>query len=460
MKNLIIKVLALIVILAISVCLVGCGSEGGKSQGYKGDVIDLGGREISVVTWSNSFIPDQNSSSQAVQDSYARMKEVEKLYNCKFVVNNMEASEISSAFTTAAMAGQSIGDIIYMKTNMATSALNNNLLFDLSKVFDFSNSTYYKAASDLLKSSDGNIYSFGISDYHSVDNMIYFNKDVFDEVGIDIDELYECVENGEWTIQKYDEILSRAAIVENGETVVYGGIGTTSFGGIHFWLEAFGAEVVHLGEDGKATSGLRDAQFTTALEFVRENNQKSYVLKPSNDDAWDMGLARFYNGTLATTIASTGHHQNMKENCTFEYGILPFPKASADDDYSYTKNYLNVYVMPKTFDKDLETAKAIADMVTYFATHKETRSEVELKKELEAYYCDEQSVEIAFTATQSDNYRVQNVYTIGLDNSFSTVAHKALNPALHGTATVAPAIASIADAWESTLNDYNSSITK
>lgn len=463
MKKVFVKSLCLMLALSMCVCcFAGCGGKetGGKSEGYKGDVVDLGGKEISVVTWSTSFIPDEDSSSEAVQEAYARMKEVEELYNCKFVVNAMEASEISSAFTTAAMAGQSIGDIILMKTGMATSAYNNNLLLDLSQIFDFENTPFYKPATNLLKDSEGKVYSFDIRDFHAVDNMIYFNKDVFDEVGIDVEEIYQLVEDGEWTVEKYDEIISKATIVENGETVVYGGYGTTSLESIQHWLEAFGAESVHLDENGKATSGVKDAQYAEALEFVRENNQKSYVLKPSNDSAWDLGLTSFYNGTLATTIGSPANRQTFKESCSFEYGILPFPKTDYIDDYVYIKNYLNVYVMPKTYEKDLKTAKAIADMVTYFAFPEEAKSEAELKKELEAGFCDEQSVEIAYKAATSENFKLQNVYTIGLEKNFNSVAHAALNPALHGTATVAPAIASFADAWQSILDDYNSGLGK
>lgn len=462
MKKVFIKALCLALAIIMCACgLAGCGKgEGGKSGGYKGEVIDLGGKEISVVTWSTSFIPDEKSSSQAVQESYARMKEVEKLYNCKFVVNNMEAGEISSAFTTAAMAGQSIGDIILMKTSMATAAYNNNLLLDLSQVFDFEKNPFYKPATNLLKDSEGKVYSFDIRDFHAVDNMIYFNKDVFDEVGIDIDELYKLVEDGEWTVEKYDEIISKAAIVENGETVVYGGFGTTSLESIQHWLEAFGAESVHIDENGKATSGVNDPQYKEALEFIRENNQKSYVLKPGNDDAWDLGLTSFYNGTLATTIGSPANRETFKESCNFEYGILPFPKTDYIDDYVYIKNYLNVYVMPKTYEKDLDTAKAIADMISYFAFPEEAASEATLKKQLEAGFCDEQSVENAYNAMVSESFKLQNVYTIGLEKSFNSVAHSALNPALHGTATVAPAIASFADAWQSTLDDYNAGLGK
>lgn len=460
MKKAFIRTLCIVLAISCMVGLCGCGESGNGKGGYKGEVIDLGGKEISIVTWSTSFVPDEKSTSEAVQEAYARMKEVEKLYNCKFIVNNMEASEISSAFTTAAMAGQSIGDIILMKTSMATAAYNNNLLLDLSQVFDFDKAPFYKPATNLLKDKDGKIYSFDIRDFHAIDNMVYFNKEVFDEVGIDVEEIYQLVEDGEWTVEKYDEIISKATIVENGETVVYGGFGTTSLESIQHWLEAYGAETVHIDENGKASSGVKDAQYKEALEFVRENNQKSYVLKPGNDDAWDLRLTSFYNGTLATTFGSPANREVFKESCNFEYGILPFPKTDYIDDYAYIKNYLNVYVMPKTYEKDLKTAKAIADMVTYFAFPEEAKSEAELKKELEAGFCDEQSVEIAYKAATSENFKLQNIYTIGLEKDFNSVAHKALNPALHGTATVAPAIASFADAWQSILDDYNSGIGK
>ena len=160
MKNRLVKILCLVLTVCLCLLTAGCG---GKSQNNKSDnkenVVDLKGREIKIVSWGSTFVIDAESNDEYMQECYARQQEMEKLYNCKFVYNFMDAGEILSAFTTASMTGETIGDIVVMKTNMATTAKNNDLLLELGQIFDVSKDAFYRPSSEILKDAEGGIFN-------------------------------------------------------------------------------------------------------------------------------------------------------------------------------------------------------------------------------------------------------------------------------------------------------------
>jgi len=459
MKKSLFKVLSLILVSCLLLLSVGCGNDSKSTETNKKiDAVDLKGREIKIISWGSTFVIDEKSNDEYMQDCFARQQEMEEAYNCKFVYNFMDAGEILPAFTTAAMTGESIGDIVVMKTNMATTAKNNDLLLELGQFFDVSKDAFYKPSSDILKDADGGIYSIGVDRINAVENMIYFNKEHFNEVGIDIPQLYKWVADGEWTVDKFKEIIKKSAIIKNGSTEVYSIYGSKAGDQLPLWLSMFGAEVVHLDENKKATSGLKDANMNAALEFIREVNTGGYAYKPSNDDAWDFPNELFYNGISAMLVSGLANREAIKSSVDFEFGVLPMPKSEYIEDYPYTKNQLNVAVMPKTFEKDMTTAKAIADMITYIYTPENKETEDSLKKSIAVSLCDEESVDIVYKAAISDKFKLENYFTIGLSEKYNSVVGAALNPTLHGTATIASAIGSVESAWQATIDEYNSGI--
>ncbi len=451
------KILALVLSLAILFTLTACGGTGGGKNNL--NVVDLGGREITFVTWGTTLKIYEDPTNETMQTYYLRMKEMEEKFNCKFVFKEMASGEILSTFISGEMADTPIGDVVLMRPGWATSAYNEGLLLDLSKYYDGSLEQFYKPAVNMFKKDDS-FYSIAFYDANPAENVLFFNKDRFVDAGIDVDALYETVEKGEWTFDKYLEVAQKAALVKNGTYEIYGGIGTTAGDSLSNFLVPFGAEIMTKNDDGTYASGLKSPEMHDALEMVKKINTSDFIWVKGGNDNYETAGNMFNNGTLAMYINSPIHLTSIKEAAKFQFGVLPFPKKDVKDEYSVSSMVTNIAVSPKSLEKDPETAQAIADIVTYVYAPVGDNKEDTLRRTYSMYTYDEQSVDILIDIALSENFTNYNYIMTGLTSTYNSVCLENINKAIKGESSVDAAIAAVNDAWQTRIDIYNKSITQ
>ena len=458
------SILAVVLSVVLVFSLAGCGKESGGNdtdEDHKEEeakVIDLDGREVTFVTWGATLNIVEDSEDELMQNYYARMKEMEKKYNCTFVFKKVAAGEILSTFRAAEMGGSAFGDVVLMRQAWAKSAYTEGILLDLSQVFDGSKEQFYQPAVDFLKEDDGKFYSIAFYQENPVENVYYFNQDHFKNQGIDVDALYQEVLDGNWTFERMFEIAKKATVVKNGVTEVYGAEACTAGDSLSHFLTPFGAQIMEKNTDGTYSSGLKSDSMQKALENVKSMWDSGYFWKMGGNDNWETASKMFGAGTLSMYLSSLAQLANIKANASFDIGVLPMPKRSAEDNYTYSSMTTNIAVMPASLGNDMETAQAIADMVTYIYSPIDDDVTATLRRKYSMYCSDEQSVQILLDAALADNFVNYNYIATGMTSTYNDICKSKLTDALSGKLSITAAIDSVNDAWQASIEEYNRSL--
>ncbi len=450
-RKIISLILAIVMVFACGTIMSGCGEKDPAIEG----AVDLGGRTIKVLSWGKTLggvWVDPDDTSELGEIKKERLAEMEELYNCKFELELMDAGEIPNKFTTAALSGEAIADLIAVRNTSVAALLNNNLLLPLDNLFDFSKPQFNKNAKELT-TVDGKVYGFSTEYTNHVENALYFNKRIFDDVGLEYP--YKKVADKTWTTDVFEEYLKKATVLNaDGTTAIHGMYGFTYNGDtLPKFLTCFGAEFAKKQADGSFKSGVADKEMTEALEFVRRNMyENGYIYNVSGNASWTEGATMFQEGKVAMIMGEVNSGGGGYSEMTDDYGVVPLPLGPGQKEYTVGEMYENLFVMPASLDET--TAQAIANMVTYIhalpSEDEEENAEL-LKRSIENSFRDEESVDIAYDLITMSGMKVYNHRIIG---GFDVVNGR-VNDAIHGETTVAAAIGSAASAWEIVVDSYN-----
>ena len=459
------SILAVVLSVVLMFSLAGCGKENGgndvdeENKGGEAKVIDLNGREINLVAWGDGvFNLVEDSEDELGQTYYARMKEMEKEYNCTFVIKKVGAAEILPGLRAAEMGGTSYADVVVLRQAWAKSARDEGILLDLSQLFDGSLEQFYQPAVNCLKDKDGKFYSIAFYKENPVENLFIFNRDHFENQGIDVDALYQEVLDGKWTFERLFEIAEKATVEKNGKIEVYGTEVCTAGDALGNFLAPFGAQMMVENEDGTYSSGLKTDNMQDALKKLSDMWSSKHFWKKSGSDAWDANIQSFTSGTLAMInypIASIG---SLSQTVPFKIGVLPMPKNRVEDEYTYSAMTLNVAVMPASMGNDMETAQAIADMITYIYAPIDENVESTLTRKYSMYSSDEKMVRVLVEAALSDNFVFSNHIYTGLKSTYENICSLKISDILKGNVSIKAGLDAINDAWQASIDEYNAGL--
>ena len=166
----------------------------------------------------------------------------------------------------------------------------------------------------------------------------------------------------------------------------------------------------------------------------------------------------FTSKTLAMYQGAIMHLTKVKTNCNFEFGVLPFPVAKEGDEYIASSMVTNIAVMPKSLEKDMETAQAIADIVTYVYQPVYQEIETQLRSGFAMKTYDERSVEILEKLSKTEKKRDFNYIKTGLTSSYNDTVKESFNKVLKGSMSVDAAVAAVDDAWSNIVKEYNKTL--
>ena len=173
---------------------------------------------------------------------------------------------------------------------------------------------------------------------------LFFNKRLMDEIyaGQNID-LYDVVENGEWTIDMFYDLTSGAwedtnssGVTDNGDTVglTFGANALNTNGDPHMdaWIPALGLSVTEM-QDGIPVLTIYNERAVAAYEKVQElftDNPGAIAGSGEElaDSAFDIGKSLF----MRNTLDSGSKLRDMAD----PYGVLPLPKLDEEQEGYHT----------------------------------------------------------------------------------------------------------------------------
>ena len=333
--------------------------------------VDYGGIDFTIFankdsydnTWHKLDVAELNGDS--LNDAiYNRNRKIEELYNINISV--IESSTFANDAKNSIAAGDNAYSLFFAQLTQLVPLSQEGMLTNFYDVNNLSldnewwdqnliegltyRDSLYVLNGDVSPSADTRIF------------VILFNKDMCDELNLEYP--YQYVLDGSWTVDRLNEYITNVNYDVNGDAVMdyddrWGFF--TEYGVSYMMFFAGGGKITEKTEDGglrlafNHEKGINMAQkaIDIALDASKTCMANPYVAE--NGNSWPAATAWFANG--GALFRSTALEPVPRDIRTLEvnFGILPFPKMSNDQEryYSLPAVLCNVISIPVTADSDM-----------------------------------------------------------------------------------------------------------
>ena len=341
---------------------------------YPREAIDYNGATFTVLNcidelWDGSFhiLDYEQETGDSIEDGiFNRARNTEERFNITLNVIKDELFDLGQILNKAVMAGDSTYDAAYNSLSGGTpepllgkSGLN---LYDIESLHledDWWHQVFIEDATlfrDTLYAMPDFCNLMGYTRTQS----LAFNKNMFDTYDMELP--YDLVREGKWTVDKMREYMAQvvnlngdASFKKSEETVnaVYG-FGAQHEGSMFSLMAGNGESFIVFDGDGSpvfredlsvlesAYTKLADLFSTDGYGVMKNGNANSN--DGSAMDLFSAGRLLFYCNATGACAAQTFR------DFEFEYGILPMPKFSEDQEcyYSAISEYTLSLIVPIT----------------------------------------------------------------------------------------------------------------
>ncbi len=273
---------------------------------------------------------------------YNRNMNVEDRFNAK-IVHNMGAEEqLAMDIKNSVLSGNDEYDLYMGHTIYTGKYAVQGIFRDMRELeIDFSKPWYpqygvqnltlngkmFLAASDICLSLASNTYCY------------YFNKDLVIDNGLE--DPYTVVNDGRWTI---DYMLENLATIYQdldgdgiyGDTDLYGVAGEKTNSTVAY-MYSFEIDIMNISDAGEVSvtygSDERSVNGVEKLKTLLYGSEGSFNVASSKltpIDLFTTQNAIFVTGTLSDSVST------YRDECDFDYGIIPYPKYEESQANYYT----------------------------------------------------------------------------------------------------------------------------
>jgi len=368
----------ILLILAAALALSGCGKEKEDKTAFSINESDLGfishievedmdGYNFRILTrpgmTQDQYVEEE--TGDIINDAVYRRNEIVKaLFNID--ITAIESSDSTGGdAVNSILAGDDQYDILLPHSRTAFQYAIQNTLVNLNEVktLDLTKEWWSKDIIDSC-SINGHLYvldgDFQTQGLNSAFTM-FFNKRIFDELGLDYP--YSLALNGEWTFDAFSRLVKQGSKDLNGDGLLkvaddqYGYYTRDWYGPIQI-LYTGGQRIYSKNSKGIPTLTINSPKTVQIFSefFSLANSEDVFVgldkMREAPENLFPAGRAMFADGGLGTAKSL----RNMND----EFGILPFPKFTKDDEYATVVNgHASLLVMPITVPDYDKTGKII-----------------------------------------------------------------------------------------------------
>jgi len=270
-------------------------------------------------------------------------------------------NEMPQVAATSIMAGRPAASVFVLQADWAMSLYKQNLLFPISdsKAIDLSTKNKFVAINQMINdlfTFNKKTYAFRIRYGDSErGSVIFFNKRLFKEAGLDPELPYDLQKSGKWTWDEFLKICKALTRDINNDGIIdtYAMTADLSKDIMDVFVAGNNADFVSRDpKTGKFANATGTQAFLEALQFVLTLNREG-VLMPSavaQGGAWNWYQPMFNDGKVAMRLDQEnirGDIANMRD----DWGVVLPPKGPRAKDYVVYTNE-NVFVIPRTFNKN------------------------------------------------------------------------------------------------------------
>lgn len=340
-------------------------SDAEKRQLVSDDLktVDYGGREFNILSRTDfTYEYDPEQTGDVLDDAvYNRNRTVEERFGVKIVTHaygegtqgnvldlankSIEAGDdeyqLLSAYSYKAASGSLNG--LYMNWHIMPIVNFDKPWWESDYIEESSiNDTAYLAVGDLSLL------------FNEVKLAIFFNKKVADEVKMD--DPYELVKNGDWTLDKLIGLSALGADDLNGDGVMdendRWGFACNRYTHTIPFLYAADMKMVSRDSNGIPNQFNESEKFFSLYEKVYKFINESGSAYICNDGRFSLkNESDFPSGKALFMTSWIGYAANLRD-MEADFGILPYPKwDKAQDGYhSFYLDRTSAFLVPKTAD--------------------------------------------------------------------------------------------------------------
>ena len=360
----------------------------------------------------------EEETGETVDDAvYRRNQEVMNMFNITMSYTESPNSDAETGALNTILAGDDAYDIIFPHTRSSFGYAKQGALFNWNELENVHLDKPWWAQ-DIRENADidGKLYVMdGDISMHSLQfaNCMLFNKAIFDELGLDYP--YQMVKDGTWTFDEFEKLVHQGAKDLNGDGVMTPG--DDRYG---YWTVEWGhpIAIIYTGGQRIYSKGADGLPYLSLYSEKTVDIFDRYFALTDSEDAFLQLTGKDANTTLTykapemfrsdktmfqdDNLGAVASYRDMES----DFGILPLPKFTMDDEYATVINgHAHLVVVPKTIS-DPERTGAIIEALCAIG-HKEV---------LPAFY--ETALQTKFTrdeesAEMIDIIRDSRVYDLG-----------------------------------------------
>lgn len=198
-------------------------------------------------------------------------------------------------------------------------------------------------------------------------NMIYFNKNLYDSLGFDIQfnlsGLYDTVRSGDWTYDLFTQMAATAALDLNGDGQMtegdqFGTLSDLQSGRALLWSS--GMELCCRADDGSLVQTLATESnydiFTSVLSFYQDNTN---LYGGNNNVIFSGDQALFLMSAIGNAVAL----RDMES----DFGVLPYPKYNPEDETYRNRNFGSSYFAIPITARDVEMSAVVLEAQNFYS---------------------------------------------------------------------------------------------
>jgi len=293
-----------------------------------------------------------NSDFQQRQLDYR--KRLIQQYNFTMVERNIASwNEMSQVAATSIMAGRPAATVFRLQPDWAMALYRQNLLYPVStrRVINWTATTPVEWNQVVTEAFTFNNRAFAFADgyggsMHAA--VVFWNKRLFREAGLDPNLPYDLQRNGQWTWERFLEICKQLTRDprNRGTPDTYALPADLSTEILDALISSNGANYVSRNRNGQLTNSTNTPAFIEAVQFYMRLRDEG-VMKPKPDGAaWNWHIPEFNDGRVAMRIDQHYLANNDLRNMRDEWGMVLPPKGPRRPNQYTVYNDENVMVIP------------------------------------------------------------------------------------------------------------------
>lgn len=324
--------------------LVGCSGTAKKASEVANYTSD-GKRIIKIGTWYDHYYdwddtsiydnasvdPDDEEAVEYAQKQFDNYQAVAEKYNCQIQFTNLTWEGTIESINNSILAGRPDCDIYEVSLTFGIPAVLNGYAANLeeflpkdSDIFtdqvvmtyigvDMIDGTY------IFKTNNG-------EDAVANTYMLAYNKTMIDQYGLE--DPYELWKNGEWTWDKWKEMLKALTLDTDGDNV------TDNYGYSSGWTYLLNGLLMSNGTTiaSSKTETLTSPATVEVIDFIYDIYNEDKTAKAWDADNWDANMNAYLDGNIGFWISAAWiSNANNDASLNFDINWVPFPTGPSGD---------------------------------------------------------------------------------------------------------------------------------